>query len=120
MLKHNNYYNLGVDYAEDDFANVTDDEIFVVTVNEDGTYTFTSVSGKVLAMAASNASLNDAGENTAWEIVTLEGLTNEYYLKNVARGNCLEWYNAKNNWSTYYQNFDAQFEISFYLVEAAK
>ncbi len=113
------YYNVGVDYSETNFDNVTNDEIFVVTVNDDDTYSFTSVSGKVLAMAASNNSLNDTGANDDWAITAVSGATNEYYVKNTVRGTYLEWYNSKNNWSTYNSNSDAQFEISFYLVEAA-
>ena len=38
-----------------------------------------------------------------------------FYVRNVARGNYLEWYNSKNNWSTYTPNsLDNQFEIAFY------
>ena len=32
------YYNVGVDYSANNFANVTDAEIWVVTVNDDGSY----------------------------------------------------------------------------------
>ena len=112
------YYNKGVSYA-DGFGNITDDELFVVTVNEDGSYTFTSKTGKVIAMAASNSSLNESGENTAWTLTAKDGATGVFYVCNVARQNYLEWYASYSNWSTYKtSNLDGQFEISFYLVEA--
>ena len=110
------YYNVGVDYSAG-FDGITDAELFVVTVNADGTYTFTSKTGKVIAMAESNASLNDTGTNTSWELTAKDGADGVFYVKNTGRGNYLEWYTKYSNWSTYATTtFDGQFEISF-LVE---
>ena len=106
------YYNVGVDYSSDNFNNVTDSEIFVVTVNADGTYTFTSLSGKVLALAGSYTSLNDTGANKSWTLETVS--SGVFKVKNVARSLYLEWYSQYNNWSTHTSASDAQFEISFY------
>ena len=115
------YYNVGVAYSADNFIEVTEDEIFVVTVNSDGTYEFVSASGKVLAMAGSNSSLNDAGENKAWKFTAVEGETGLFLMENVGRaGSYLEWYNQYSNWSTYTKPNDAQFHIALYLVEAGE
>ena len=107
------YYNKGIDYTSEDYSNVTDAEIFVVTVNADGTYTFTSLTGVVIALSDDFASLNDTGVNKSW---TLEEKGNGlFYLKNTKRGNYLEWYASKNNWSTYKtSSLSDLFELSFY------
>ena len=118
MVKVATHYNKGVDYTPSDFGNVTNDEIFVVTKNSDNTYSFTSKSGKKLAMAADYASLNDTGANDKWELSAKSGATGIFYLKNTVRGNYLEWYSSKDNWSTYTKNSDNQFEISFYDANA--
>jgi len=111
--KVSTYYNKGVDYSLDNFTNVTDAEIFVVTVNDDGTYTFTSVTGVAIALAESYSSLNDTGVHKSWTLeVKGDGI---FYLKNKARGNYLEWYNSKGNWSTYAtSSLSDLFELSFY------
>ena len=108
------YYNKGVNYSINDFSNVTDAEIFVVTANADGSYTFTSVTGKVIALAASYSSLNDTGIHKSWTLTEKsEGI---FYLKNTGRGSYLEWYASKNNWSTYTtSSLSDLFEISFYV-----
>ena len=112
------YYNKGVDVSGG-FAGLTDAEIWEVTVNTDGSYTFTSLTGKVLALAADYASLNEDGENKSWTLeVKSEGI---FYVKNTVRGNYLEWYASKSNWSTYAtSSLSDLFEISFYAYELAE
>lgn len=107
------YYNKGVDYTAEDFSKVTDAEIFDVTVNDDGTYTFTSLSGVVIALADSFGSLNAEGANKSWELIPVTETT--FHVKNTVRGNYLEWYNSKGNWSTYSSATDDQFEMSFFV-----
>ena len=109
------YYNEGVSYA-DGFDNLTDAEHFVVTVNSDGTYTFTSKTGDVLALADEYSSLNTSGTHKTWKLEAKSGATGIFYLKNVGRGNYLEWYASKGNWSTYNDTLTDLFEISFYAV----
>lgn len=114
------YYNLGVDYTGSSFSVATSNEVFTVTVNSDGSYTFTSLSGKVLAMADSYASLSETGANDKWTLEAVSGKSGVYYVKNVGRGNYLEWYAEKDNWSTYSEIKDsALFEIAFYTVDAS-
>ena len=59
--------------------------------------------------------------NDAWTIVDLgDGL---FTVQNVGRGNYLEWYADKDNWSTYNKSTaasDPLFQMSFYIVEAAE
>jgi hypothetical protein len=112
------YYNKGVDVSEN-FDNITATELFVVTVNSDGSYTFETESGSRLALAEDYSSLNEQGVNDRWTLTVVPGSDGLFYVKNVARGNYLEWYNSKNNWSTYTPNsLDNQFEIAFYTRPA--
>ena len=110
------YYNKGVNYSATDFSNVTDAEIFVVTVNDDGSYTFTSLTGKVIALADSFSSLNEDGTNMSW-VLEAKG-DNVFYVKNVGRGAYLEWYASKDNWSTYTNANSDLFEMTFYVKGA--
>lgn len=110
------HYNVGVDISGG-FAGVSDAEVWVVAVNADGTYTFTSLTGKVLAMADSYDSLNDEGANSSWVLEAKDGADGIYYIKNSVRGNYVEWYAKYNNWSTYTpSSLDGQFELCFHLV----
>ena len=107
------YYNKGVAYSADDFANATDDEIWVVTVNDDGSYSFTALNGDKLALAESYSSLNATGVNDKW---VLEDKGNGvYYLKNTGRNLYLEWYADKGNWSCFGSVSGNLFDISFYV-----
>ncbi len=117
MTKVATHYNAGVHYSGPDFSVATNDEIFTVTVNGNGSYTFTSLSGKVLAMAAEYNSLSDAGTNNKWTLEAVSGKSGVYYVKNVGRGNYLEWYSSKDNWSTYTEAGSDLFEIAFYAVD---
>lgn len=112
-VSEGSFYNKGVAYSADDFANATDDEIWVVTVNDDGSYSFTALNGDKLALAESYSSLNATGVNDKW---VLEDKGNGvYYLKNTGRNLYLEWYASKNNWSCYGTVSGNLFDISFYV-----
>ena len=66
--------------------------------NEDGSITI-SQNGKNLALADSYSSMNLGEVNDKW---VLEDAGNGlFYVKNVVRGNYIEWYNDMNNWSSY-------------------
>ena len=115
------HYNVGIDYTETDFSRVSDAETFEVTKNADGSYGFKSLSGDILAMGNDYASLTVDGTNKNWVIEAKDGADGIFYLKNVGRGNYLDWYAEKSNWSTYNPTggLNDQFEISFYLVSAS-
>ena len=106
------YYNKGVDFSADNFENVTDAEIWIVTVNDNGTYLFESLTGEKLGMAASYSSLNSAGPNFSWSLTAKDETT--FLIKNTARGNYLEWYASKGNWSTYSAGNTTEYYLSFY------
>ena len=115
-LSADSFYNKGVDISNG-FDAVTAAETWYVTVNADGTYTFVSESGSKLAMAADYASLNDTGVNDDWYIIEKNGAEGIYYIKNAVRGNYLEWYAEKGNWSTYgTSTLSDLFELSFEFV----
>ncbi len=107
------YYNKGVDYSVDNFANVTDAEIFVVTVNADGSYTFTSLTGVVIALADSYSSLNETGAHKSWTLKSKDDGT--FLVYNTGRKTYLEWYASKNNWSTYTAGNTTEYYLSFYV-----
>ena len=114
--KKTGYYNVGVNYSATDFSSVTDSEIFVVTVNSDGSYTFTSLTGDVIALADSYSSLNVDGNHKSW---TLKEKDNgRFHLYNTGRKTYLEWYASKNNWSTYTNASTDEYLISFYAKSA--
>ncbi len=108
------YYNLGVDISAG-FDGLTEAELFVVTVNGDGSYSFANADGTTLAMAEDFASLTENGVNDSWTLTAVTGSDGLFYVQNVGRGNYLEWYSSRKNWSTYNpSNLDDQFEIAFY------
>ena len=108
------YYNIGVDVSEG-LQGITDAEVFTVTKHTDGSYSFATADGKVLALGADYSSLNETGENTAWTLS--QAADGTFYLKNVARGNYLEWYADKNNWSSYdTEQLDDRFNLEFYKL----
>ena len=112
------FYNLGTDVtlADGKLSGYTEADIWTVGINADGTYTFATSEGKKLAMGASYSSMPLDEVNTAW---TLETAATEgcFYIKNAARGNYVEWYADKNNWSSYYKiSNEALFAQQFYLV----
>jgi hypothetical protein len=112
------FYNIGVDYTADNFSQVTDAEIWVVTVNDDGSYSFTSLTGEKLGMADEFSSFNSAGPHFNWAIEAKDGANGIFYIKNTVRGNYIEWYADKGNWSSYTNPNSDLYELSFYAKGA--
>jgi hypothetical protein len=55
--------------------------------------------------------------NDDWQVISLGGSL--YNIKNTGRGNFMEWYSSKDNWSTYNSSSaatDDQFQLSFYVI----
>ena len=116
--EYSGFYNKGTDVtlADGKLSGYTKADIWTVGVNEDGTYTFSTSEGKKLSMGASYGSTPLDDMNTAWN-VTAAKTENCFYIQNAARGNYLEWYAEKNNWSSYSRISDeALFAQQFYLV----
>ena len=89
-----------------------------ITQGEDGakSYTFSTSEGKKLSMGEKYGSTPLDDVNTAWK-VTEAKTTGCYYIQNAARGNYLEWYSDKGNWSSYNRISDeALFAQAFYRV----
>ena len=113
------FYNQGTDvtYIDGVLAGYTDAEIWTLGINADGSYTFATAEGKKLSLGASYSSMPLDDVNTAWSIET--AATAEcFYIKNVARGNYVEWYADKNNWSSYYNigSNEGLFAQQIYLI----
>ena len=94
------YYRAGVDVTLDSANKLTgygDTELWTLGI-KDGKYTFTTADGKKLSMGASYSSIPLDDVNTEWTITSAatEGC---FYIKNVVRGNALQWYADKGNFS---------------------
>ena len=116
--EYSGFYNKGTDVtlADGKLSGYTKADIWTVGVNADGIYTFSTSEGKKLSMGASYGSTPLDDVNTTWN-VTAAKTENCFYIQNAARGNYLEWYAEKNNWSSYSRISDeALFAQQFYLV----
>ena len=115
---YNGFYNNGTDVTltNGKLTGYTDADVWTVGVNADGTYTFSTSEGKKLSMDTSYTSTPLDKANTAWN-VTAAATTGCYYIQNTVRGNYLEWYADKGNWSSYNKISDeALFAQAFYRV----
>ena len=120
MNKVATHYNAGVDISGG-FGSITDSEIFTVKKNTDGSYSFTSASGKKLAMGDSFTSMNETGTNDKWTLSSAG--SNQFYLLNAGRGLYLEWYASKGNWSAYNpgspSSLNQDYALAFYVKTTA-
>lgn len=113
------YYNNGVDITVtgNQVTGFTKAEVWTVIDNGDGTWSF-SYNGQKLGMGDEFASMTLGEKNDKWEVIQLEDGT--YNIKNTVRGNYMEWYAEKNNWSTYSSKnaaTDPLFKQQFFVVE---
>lgn len=112
------YYQMGVDVTVTDgvVTGYSDTEVWTVSVNADGSYSF-SIGGKNLGMQDEYSSMGLGHPNDDWTVTSIgNGL---YLIQNVVRGNYIEWYSSKDNWSSYNPNdpaSDDQFQMAFYVV----
>ena len=116
---NDSYYNSGVDVTVtgDQVSGFTKAEVWTVIDNGDGTWSF-SYDGQKLGMGDDFASMSLGAKNDKWEVIQLEDGT--YNIKNTVRGNYMEWYADKNNWSTYNSKnaaTDPLFKQQFFVVE---
>lgn len=92
-------------------------EIWTVVDNGDGTFSFQQGNQK-LGMQNEFASMSLGSVNDKWEVIALDG--GLYNIKNTVRGNFIEWYASKDNWSTYSNGKEATdplFQMGIYVVE---
>ena len=95
------FYRAGVAVTLENTNHLTgygDTELWTVGI-KDGKYTFTSADNKKLSMGAEFASIPLDDVNTQWTI-TAAATEGCFYIKNAVRGNYLEWFADKNNFST--------------------
>ena len=117
-VKEGSYYQMGVDVtvADGTVTGYAATEVWTVVVNEDGTYSFTQ-NGKNIGMQDSYSSMGLGHPNDKWELI---GLSNgSFLLKNVVRGNYMQWAESFGNFSTYGSdtpNGDQTFFLSIYVV----
>ena len=112
------YYQAGVDVtlSGETLTGWSDTEVWNVIVNADGTVSFAQ-GGQNLAMGAEFSSMKLGEVNDDWQIISLgDGL---YLIKNTVRGNCIEWYSEKGNWSSYNKGYETNdlFHLAFYVVK---
>lgn len=112
------YYQMGVDVTVSNgtVSGYAATEVWTVIANADGTYSFAQ-NGQKIGMQDSYSSMSLGAVNDKWELVTLENGT--YALKNVVRGNYIEWYASKNNWSTYTTDDllgNDLFQLNFFVI----
>ena len=117
--EYSGFYNKGTDVAltNGTLTGYTEADVWTVGVNADGSYTFSTKDGKKLSMAEKYTSTPLDDVNTAWK-VSEAATTGCYYIQNAVRGNYLEWYADKSNWSSYGSigSNEALFAQQFYLV----
>jgi len=112
------FYNKGVDITvkNGEVTGYGNAEIWTVIKNADGTYSFAN-GGQNIGLAEDYSSMNLGAIYDDWTLISLgNGL---YNIKNVGRGNFIEWYDSKGNWSSYNSPSaatDGQFQLSFYVV----
>ena len=114
----NSYYQQGVavTIADGKVAGYAATEVWVVAVNADGTYTFTQ-DGKNIGMQDSYSSMGLGHPNDKWELVALSNGC--FMLKNVVRGNYMQWSSSYGNWTTFGSatpEADAQYYLSIFVV----
>lgn len=116
---YDGYYNNGTDVtinSDGTLSGVTTNDVWTVGVDAEGNYTFATADGKKLSMGGSFASMPLDDVNTGWT-VTAAATDGCYYIKNAVRGNYIEWYADKNNWSSYDNNSnEALFAQKFWIV----
>ena len=111
------YYNAGVDItpADGKLSGVTDNIVWDITKNADGTYRF-SQNGKFLSMGTSYASMPYDDVNKDWEIAS-HG--DGYSIKNVGRGVYIQWRAETYNYFSGYIgiNNSGSYDFQFYKLD---
>ena len=117
--EYTGFYNKGTDVtlANGKLSGYTKADIWTVSVNADGSYTFSTADGKKLSMDEKYSSTPLDKTHTGWSILPA-ATENCVYIQNVGRSSYLEWYAEKNNWSAFgtIGSNEALFAQQLYLV----
>ena len=109
------FYQKGVDVTGY-LTGYGDTEVWTVVANGDGTFSFAQ-NGQNLGLQDTYNSMGMGYVNDKWQVTSLgNGL---YLICNTVRGNYIEWYDSKDNWSTYNTDGVATnplFQMAFYVV----
>ena len=118
LVSSSSFYQKGIDVtmANGELTGYGDTEVFTVIANADGTFSF-AYNDQNLGMQDSYSSMSLGAVNDKWELTDLgDGL---YLIENTVRGNYIEWYADKDNWSTHNSSSaatDPQYQLSFYII----
>ncbi len=118
LVSSSSFYQKGIDVtmANGELTGYGDTEVFTVIANADGTFSF-AYNDQNLGLQDSYSSMSLGAVNDKWELTDLgDGL---YLIENTVRGNYIEWYADKDNWSTYNSSSaatDPQYQLSFYII----
>lgn len=115
---YDGYYNNGTDVtinSDGTLSGVTTNDVWTVGVDAEGNYTFSTADGKKLGMGDRFTSMPLGEKNDTW---ALEDAGNGcYYIKNVVRGNYIEWYASNSNWSApSFKDTSGLFAQKFWIV----
>lgn len=116
-----NFYNKGVNVTliDSTLSGYGDTEIWTVTDNKDGTWSFSN-GGKNIGMDDQYTSMPQGGKNDKW--VLEDAGDGCWYIKNTVRDAYIEWYERNNNWSAYYpidSGSEDLFKLKFYKTEGS-
>ncbi len=117
-VKEGSYYQMGADVtvADGTVTGYAETEVWTVIVNDDGTYSFAQ-GDKNIGMQDQYSSMGLGHPNDKWELIGLDN--GSFLLKNVVRGNYMQWADSYGNFSTYGSdapNGDQTFYLSFFVV----
>ena len=115
LQNEGSHYQKGVDVTGY-LTGYGDTEVWTVVANGDGTFSFAQ-NGQNLGLQDTYNSMGMGYVNDKWQVTSLgNGL---YLICNTVRGNYIEWYDSKDNWSTYNTDGVATnplFQMAFYVV----
>ena len=118
--EYTGFYNKGTDVTltGGKLAGFTEADIWTVSVNDDGSYTFSTADGKKLSMDEKYSSTPLDKTHTGWSILPA-ATENCVYIQNVGRSSYLEWYAEKNNWSAFgtIGSNEALFAQAFFKIQ---
>ena len=117
--EYNGFYNLGVDVNLENgiMGGITRAIIWTVSVNSDGTFSFTPLDGtEKLAIGASHTSMPLGEQFDKWHITS--GIDGCYRIVNAGRAAYVEWYAENETWRVDgFANDEGTFDLMFYIVK---
>ncbi len=119
--EYNGYYNKGTAVtvgSDNKLSGYTDKDVWTVSDNGDGTFSFTYNSQKI-ALGAGYSSMPLGEVNDKWTLE--EAADGTWYIKNKGRSLYMEWYASNSYWSAYGKinaGSEGMFQLKFYKAES--